>query len=356
MSAAVVLMFAALGICWKCKLGISKKNEDTLMSNKREYTFNEILAMTDKLRTVIGLGGFGTVYLGTLKNGVRVAVKVLSLQSDQGPKEFLQEVKLLMRVHHGNVVSLIGYCKDPKHLALIYEYMHNGNVRQRLSDPNNVLNWQKRVQIAVHAAQGLEYLHNGCKPPIIHRDLKTANILLDENMQAKIADFGFSRAFRNEDATHISTTNAVGTAGYIDPACLALAHFSKRSDIFSFGVILMELVTGKTALARGTEENMHLLDWVLPLFERGDIGSIVDQKLCGNFRVDAAWKLVETAIACQHESPAQRPDISEALTELKQCLRTERVSSGLALGSRSSHNSLGITVVDSGEMTRPEAR
>ncbi|CAM8957333.1 unnamed protein product [Rhodiola kirilowii] len=359
-SILMVLVLAALSIWWKCKRsGINKDNDDdTFKSKKHEFSFSEILVMTDNLKTVIGVGGFGTVYLGTLKSSLKVAVKLLSPESDQGLKEFLQEVKLLMRVHHGNIVSLVGYCKHPKHMALIYEYMPNGNVRQQLSDLSNVFTWKNRVQIAVHAAQGLEYLHNGCKPPIIHRDLKTANILLDENMQAKIADFGLSRAFRSEDVTHISTTNAVGTPGYIDLACLDLAHFRKSSDVFSFGVILMELVTGKPAIARGTQ-NMHLLDWVVPQFERGDIRSIVDQRLRGNFSVDAAWKLVETAILCMHESPAQRPEINDVLAELKQCRVSKRISSGLALGNMSSRsrqgNALEFNVVDNGEMIRPSA-
>ncbi|CAM8948539.1 unnamed protein product [Rhodiola kirilowii] len=359
-SILMVLVLAALSIWWKCKRsGINKDNDDdTFKSKKHEFSFSEILVMTDNLKTVIGVGGFGTVYLGTLKSSLKVAVKLLSPESDQGLKEFLQEVKLLMRVHHGNIVSLVGYCKHPKHMALIYEYMPNGNVRQQLSDLSNVFTWKNRVQIAVHAAQGLEYLHNGCKPPIIHRDLKTANILLDENMQAKIADFGLSRAFRSEDVTHISTTNAVGTPGYIDLACLDLAHFRKSSDVFSFGVILMELVTGKPAIARGTQ-NMHLLDWVVPQFERGDIRSIVDRRLRGNFSVDAAWKLVETAILCMHESPAQRPEINDVLAELKQCRVSKRISSGLALGNMSSRsrqgNALEFNVVDNGEMTRPSA-
>ncbi|KAK9282510.1 hypothetical protein L1049_005430 [Liquidambar formosana] len=156
-----------------------------------------------------------------------------------------------MRVHHINLVSLIGYCNEGTHMALVYEYMANGNLRQHLSEiMGNVLNWQKRLQIAIDAAQGLEYLHNGCKPPIIHRDMKTANILLNERLQAKIADFGLSRDFKNEGDSHVYT-DAAGTPAYIDPEYQTTGKFHKKSDVYSFGVVLLELITGHQAIIRG---------------------------------------------------------------------------------------------------------
>ncbi|KAI6671838.1 hypothetical protein NL676_006723 [Syzygium grande] len=194
-----------------------------LRLKNRPFKYGEISRVTGNFGQVIGEGGFGKVYLGTLDNGTVVAVKMLSESSKQGYKEFQAEAQLLMIVHHGNLVSLLGYCNDSKHMALIYEYMANGNLRQHLSvkmqpteDHPEVLTWNKRLQIAVDAAQGLDYLHNGCKPPIIHRDLKTTNILLNEDFRAKIADFGLSRAFVTESDSYVSTFPA-GTPGYLDP-------------------------------------------------------------------------------------------------------------------------------------------
>ncbi|RHN39184.1 putative transferase, protein kinase RLK-Pelle-DSLV family [Medicago truncatula] len=167
-----------------------------MKSKHQIFSYTEILNITDNFKTIIGEGGFGKVYIGILQDLTQVAVKILSTSSKQGYKEFQSEAQLLMIVHHRNLVSLIGYCDEDENKALIYEYMTNGSLQQHLF--------------------GLEYLHNGCNLPIMHRDMKPSNILLDDNMQAKIADFGLSRAFANDVDSHISTRPA-GTRGYIDP-------------------------------------------------------------------------------------------------------------------------------------------
>ncbi|XP_058004942.1 putative leucine-rich repeat receptor-like serine/threonine-protein kinase At2g19230 isoform X2 [Hevea brasiliensis] len=202
------------------------KKEGSVISNNRSFSYSEIVSITHNFETIIGEGGFGKVYFGTLKDNTQVAVKLLSQYSRQGYKEFQAEAQLLMIVHHRNLVSLIGYCDDRHNKALIYEYMVNGNLCEHLAGTSgSILNWDERLHIATDAAQGLEYLHNGCKPPIIHRDLKTPNILLNEKLQAKIADFGLSRAFTNESGSHI-TTRPAGTFGYLDPesACHKKRH------------------------------------------------------------------------------------------------------------------------------------
>ncbi|KAI6671832.1 hypothetical protein NL676_006717 [Syzygium grande] len=221
-----VVLFGALAIVWLIKRKrIAGSSESMLRLKNQHFKYGEVSRITGNFGRVIGEGGFGKVYLGTLDNGTVVAVKMLSKSSKQGYKEFQAEAQLLMIVHHGNLVSLFGYCDDSRHMALIYEYMANGNLRQHLSgkvkmqppeDHPKVLTWSKRLQIAVDVAQGLDYLHNGCKPPIIHRDLKTTNILLNEDFRAKIADFGLSRAFATENDSYVSTCPA-GTPGYLDP-------------------------------------------------------------------------------------------------------------------------------------------
>ncbi|KAK3410889.1 hypothetical protein EUGRSUZ_J02923, partial [Eucalyptus grandis] len=297
------------------------------LSKNRHFTSTEVARITDNFRTVIGEGGFGKVYFGRLDNGTQVAVKMLSRSSKQGYKEFHAEAQLLMVVHHRNLVSLIGYCEEFENMALIYEFMSNGNARQHLSAHNpNVLSWSQRLQIAVDAAQGLEYLHNGCKPPIIHRDLKTPNILLNENMQAKICDFGLSRAFVREQDSYISTCPA-GTPGYLDPEFHILGHSSQKSDIYSFGIVLFELITGHPAIIRSPEGNMHILHWVTPFVERGDIQSIVDPRLNDQFNISSVQKAVEIAMACVPTNAVERADMNRVLSELKESLTLE-ISSG----------------------------
>ncbi|KAK3415631.1 hypothetical protein EUGRSUZ_J02691 [Eucalyptus grandis] len=337
-AALVLILVGALAVLWKIKrrqiqnvttttttTNSTREFTGTLRLSKNQlFTSTEITRITDNFGTIIGEGGFGKVYLGRLDNGTKVAVKMLSRSSKQGYKEFHAEAQLLMVVHHRNLVSLIGYCEEFENMALIYEFMFHGNVQQHLSAQNpNVLSWSQRLQIAIDAAQGLEYLHNGCRPPIVHRDLKTPNILLNKNMQAKIADFGLSKAFATEHDSHIST-HVAGTFGYLDPEFYTSGNLSKKSDVYSFGVVLFELITGRLAIMRSPEgSSMHILHWVTPLIERGDIQSIVDPRLNGQFSINSAWKAVEIAMSCVPIMAVQRPDMNHVLSELKECLTAE---------------------------------
>ncbi|WZZ46045.1 hypothetical protein YC2023_042304 [Brassica napus] len=192
-------------------------NASGVKSKDLKITYHEVLKITKNFERVLGKGGFGTVYYGNLDD-TQVAVKMLSHSSAQGYKEFKAEVDLLSRVHHRYLVGLVGYCDDGDNLALIYEYMANGDLSENMSGKRggNVLTWEKRMQIAVEAAQGLEYLHNGCQPPMVHRDVKTTNILLNERYGAKLADFGLTRSFPIDGDCQVSTAVA-GTPGYLDP-------------------------------------------------------------------------------------------------------------------------------------------
>ncbi|XP_039155588.1 LOW QUALITY PROTEIN: probable LRR receptor-like serine/threonine-protein kinase At4g29180 [Eucalyptus grandis] len=354
-AALVLILVGALAVLWIIKrrqiqnvtttttATNSTRGESTgtlRLSKNQLFTSTEITRITDNFGTIIGEGGFGKVYLGRLDNGTKVAVKLLSRSSKQGYKEFHAEVQLLMVVHHRNLVSLIGYCEEFENMALIYEFMFHGNVQRHLSAAQspNVLSWSQRLQIAIDAAQGLEYLHNGCRPPIVHRDLKTSNILLNENMQAKIADFGLSKAFATEHDSHIST-HVAGTFGYLDPEFYTSGNLSQKSDVYSFGVVLFELITGRPAIMRSPEgSSMNILHWVTPLIERGDIQSIVDPRLNGQFSINSAWKAVEIAMSCVPIMAVQRPDMNHVLSELKESLTAE-IGSGRI-------ESLEITSID----------
>ncbi|KAL1293038.1 probable LRR receptor-like serine/threonine-protein kinase At4g29180 isoform X3 [Arachis hypogaea] len=273
-------------------------------------------------------GGFGKVYLGLLQDHTQVAVKLLSVSSRQGYKEFQSEVELHSSIRHRNLVSLVGYCDEGEIKALIYEYMANGNLHRHLSKQHpNVLKWDERLNIAIDVANGLDYLHNGCKTPIVHRDLKTSNILLDKWNHAKISDFGLSRAFPNDDDSHISTRPA-GTPGYIDPEFHRVGYLNKKSDVYSLGIILLELMTGEAAIIVRDDGAIHILEWVRPILERGDdIQNIVDSRLLqqGDFNVDSLRKVFEIALCCTRVA-AQRPDISQVLLDLKDFLFLEMVS------------------------------
>ncbi|XP_057998355.1 probable LRR receptor-like serine/threonine-protein kinase At1g05700 isoform X2 [Hevea brasiliensis] len=321
-----LLFLSSIFVFWRMKrqkATSQSKKEGSVISKNWSFSYSEIVSITNNFETIIGEGGFGKVYFGTLKDNTQVAVKLLSQYSRQGYKEFQAEAQLLMIVHHRNLVSLIGYCDDRHNKALIYEYMVNGNLREHLSETSgNTLNWDERLHIAADAAQvaGLEYLHNGCKPPIIHRDLKTSNILLNEKLQAKIADFGLSRAFTNDSGSHI-TTRPAGTFGYMDPEAQASGSFNKKSDVYSFGIILLELITGQSALKRDVNgEIIRIQQWVAPIIENGDIGRIVDPRLQGDFEINSAWKAVEIALSCVLNTAIRRPSMSDVLIEIKECL------------------------------------
>ncbi|XP_016646981.1 PREDICTED: probable LRR receptor-like serine/threonine-protein kinase At1g51880 [Prunus mume] len=287
----------------------------------RKFTKSEIDKITSN-STLIGRGGFGEVYHGTLEKDTQVAVKILNLSSRQGSEEFQNEVKLLMRVHHRNLVSFIGYCDEGDTMALVYEYVGNGNLQQKISAAG--LTWKQRLQIAVDTARGLEYLHDGCKPPILHRDLKPSNILLNETLQAKIADFGISKALATETATH-ALTDLRGTYGYLDPQYCTTGQLTRKSDVYSFGIVLLELITGRPAIITDVEPvHVNVSDWVRAKFERMEIESIVDSRVQGTYKYSSAQTAIETALACVSKTPTERPEISYVYDRLKECLEIEK--------------------------------
>jgi len=208
-------------------------------------------------------------------------------------------------------------------LALIYEYMANGDLRENMLGKRggNVLTWENRMQIAVEAAQGLEYLHNGCRPPMVHRDVKTTNILLNERSGAKLADFGLSRSFPLDGESNVMTVVA-GTPGYLDPEYYRTNWLSETSDVYSFGVVLLEIVTNQPVIEK-TRERPHINEWVGFVLTKGDIKSIVDPKLMGDFDTNGAWKIVELALACVNPSSNRRPTMAHVVMELNECVALE---------------------------------
>jgi serine/threonine protein kinase len=291
-----------------------------ILTKKRRFTYSEVEAVTNKFERVIGEGGFGIVYHGHLNDTEQVAVKLLSHSSTQGYKQFKAEVELLLRVHHTNLVNLVGYCNEEDHLALVYEYAANGDLKQHLSGESSsaALNWASRLGIATETAQGLEYLHIGCEPPMIHRDVKTTNILLDEHFHAKLADFGLSRSFQVGVESHVST-NVAGTPGYLDPEYYRTNWLTEKSDVYSMGIVLLEIITNQPVIQQ-VREKPHIAEWVGLMLTKGDIKSIMDPKLNGEYDSSSVWKALELAMSCVNPSSGGRPTMSQVISELKECL------------------------------------
>ncbi|XP_059316373.1 probable LRR receptor-like serine/threonine-protein kinase At1g67720 isoform X2 [Lycium ferocissimum] len=285
----------------------------------------EIEEATENFSKKIGKGSFGPVYYGRLGDGKEVAVKTMADSSSHGTKQFATEVALLSRIHHRNLVPLIGYYEDDHQRMLVYEYMHNGTLRDHISESTDKkhLDWLARLKIAEDAAKGLEYLHTGCNPSIIHRDVKTSNILLDINMRAKVSDFGLSRQ-AEEDLTHVSSV-ARGTVGYLDPEYYANQQLTEKSDVYSFGVVLLELISGRKPFS--TEEygaEWSIVHWARSLIRKGDVISIMDPALIGHVKVESVWRIAEVAIQCVERHGSSRPRMHEILTAIQDAIKIEK--------------------------------
>ncbi|CAK9861380.1 unnamed protein product, partial [Sphagnum jensenii] len=296
----------------------------------QEYSLAEVIAMTNNFKRTLGEGSFGTVFYGKLPDGQEVAVKRASRNSQQGAKEFYNEVDLLSRVHHKNLVALVGYCQEGKEQILIYEYMPGGTLRESLYGKstakarNNPITWRTRLDIALNAAEGLEYLHTGCVPSIIHRDVKSSNILLSANMTAKVADFGLSKAVLNENVSHVSTV-VKGTTGYLDPEYYTRQKLTDKSDVFSFGIVLLELICGRQSIDTTLSDRMawNIGEWVKPHLEAGDINSIIDKAMGDNYKLESIWKVAEIAVMSIQLRGVNRPTMREVVSDPREAIEME---------------------------------
>uniref|UniRef100_A0A453FQ96 Protein kinase domain-containing protein n=1 Tax=Aegilops tauschii subsp. strangulata TaxID=200361 RepID=A0A453FQ96_AEGTS len=292
----------------------------------RVLTFRELSAATNNFspNNLVGEGGFGMVYKGHLKDTKEdIAVKRLDKEGFQGNREFLVEVLMLSLLSHPNLVNLIGYSTDLDQRILVYEYMPNGSLEDHLLDlPENAkaLPWQTRMRIAVGAAKGIEYLHEVANPPVIYRDLKASNILLDKDFNSKLSDFGLAKLGPLGDESHVST-RVMGTYGYCAPEYAMTGKLTKMSDIYSFGVVLLELITGRRAIdpTKPTEEQV-LIHWAAPLIrDRKMFVRLADPLLGKDFPVKGLYQALAIASMCMQEDPSKRPkigDVVDALTFL----------------------------------------
>ncbi|KAF6981696.1 hypothetical protein CFC21_000158 [Triticum aestivum] len=301
-------------------------DDDSLrLVENRRFTYEELERITNGFDRVLGQGGFGYVYDGFLEDGTQVAVKLRSHSSNQGVKEFLAEAQILTRIHHKNLVSMIGYCKDGEYMALVYEYMAQGTLREHIAGSGRTggcLPWRQRLKNALEPAQGLEYLHMGCNPPLIHRDVKATNILLNARLEAKIADFGLTKAFDYHNNTLLFTNTLAFTPGYVDPEYQATMQPTTKSDVYSFGVVLLELVTGKPAILSDPEPTSIVL-WARQRLARGNMEGVVDARMQGGYDINGVWKVAEIALKCTTQGSAQRPTMADVVTQLQECVELE---------------------------------
>ncbi|MED6205660.1 hypothetical protein PIB30_019782 [Stylosanthes scabra] len=259
----------------------------------------------------LGHGGFGPVYKGLMPNGQVVAVKKLSLQSRQGVKEFTNEVKLLLKIQHKNLVTLLGCCIEGPEKMLVYEYLPNKSLDHFLFDKTNSssLDWTTRFNIVTGVARGLLYLHEEAPERIIHRDIKASNILLDERLNPKISDFGLARLFPGDD-THVQTFRISGTHGYMAPEYAMRGYLSVKTDVFSFGILVLELISGrKNHDVQFGAEKADLLNYAWILYQEGKIMDLVDQTL-GKYNPDEAAMCIQLGLLCCQASIVDRPDMN----------------------------------------------
>ncbi|KAI3526142.1 hypothetical protein L1887_05369 [Cichorium endivia] len=293
------------------------------MNKARTFTYAQLVNATDNFKAsyFLGEGGFGKVYKGKLEDSDQiVAIKQLDPDGLQGIREFVVEVLTLSMADHPNLVKLIGYCAEGEQRLLVYEYMPLGSLEDHLHDHRphrRRLDWNTRMKIAAGAARGLEYLHDKMNPPVIYRDLKGSNILLGEDYHAKLSDFGLAKVGPLGDKTHVST-RVMGTYGYCAPDYAMTGQLTFKSDIYSFGVVLLELITGRKAIdnTRSAAEQ-NLVAWARPLFkDRRKFSQMADPVLQGEYPVRGLYQALAIAAMCVQEQPNMRPLIADVVTAL----------------------------------------
>ncbi|XP_028780345.1 probable leucine-rich repeat receptor-like protein kinase At5g49770 [Neltuma alba] len=323
------------------------------LKGARWFSLEELKKYTNNFSedNTVGSGGYGKVYRAVLPTGELVAIKRAAEESMQGAVEFKTEIELLSRVHHKNLVGLAGFCFENGEQMLVYEYIPNGTLMDSLSGKSGIrMDWMRRLKVALGAARGLAYLHELANPPIIHRDIKSSNILLDEHLNAKVADFGLSKLLVDSERGHI-TTQVKGTMGYLDPEYYMTQQLTEKSDVYSFGVLMLELVTARRPIEKGkyiVREVQNVMDTTKELF---NLHSIIDPFI-NKVTPRGLDKFVELAMRCVKEYAAERPSMAEVVKEIENIMEL----AGLNPASESDPTTEEIDMdANGGKLRRPYA-
>ncbi|EPS61254.1 hypothetical protein M569_13543, partial [Genlisea aurea] len=317
------------------------------------FSFEELRRYSNNFSEAnnVGRGGYGKVYRGILPDGQLIAIKRAQADSTQGGLEFKTEIELLSRVHHKNVVGLVGFCFEQGEQMLVYEFIVNGTLKDSLSGKSGIrLDWNRRIKIALGAARGLHYLHELANPPIIHRDIKSNNILLDDRLNAKVADFGLSKPLTESEISHI-TTQVKGTMGYMDPEYYMTQRLTEKSDVYSFGVLLLELLTSRNPIEGGkyiVQQVKQRMDSTKPFY---DLQPLLDPTVISTASpaVASVENLVDLALRCVEEHGLDRPSMSAVAKEIENVME----SIGLNPNAESASTSSSYEAAGRGEKLHP---
>ncbi|XP_038721934.1 proline-rich receptor-like protein kinase PERK9 [Tripterygium wilfordii] len=315
-----------------------------LGNSRAWFTYDELVKATNgfSAQNLLGEGGFGYVYKGYLPDGREIAVKQLKIGGGQGEREFKAEVEIISRIHHCHLVSLVGYCISESRRLLVYDYVPNNTLYFHLhGEGRPVLDWASRIKIAAGAARGLAYLHEDCHPRIIHRDIKSSNILLDNNFEARVSDFGLAKLALDAN-THV-TTRVMGTFGYMAPEYASSGKLTDKSDVFSFGVVLLELITGRKPVdASQPLGEESLVEWARPLLshalENEEFQGLADPRLGKNYVESEMFRMIEAAAACVRHSAVKRPRMRQVVRAFDS-IAAEDLTNGMRVGESEIYNS-----------------
>ncbi|CAL9188455.1 unnamed protein product [Musa hybrid cultivar] len=322
----LLLVFWLCCCKWSMHFAADDLDYEFEMGHLRRFSYRELQAATENFnaKNILGQGGFGVVYKGHLRNGTMVAVKRLKDPNFTGEVQFQTEVEMIGLALHRNLLRLYGFCMTSNERLLVYPFMPNGSVADRLRDrcqSKPSLDWNKRMRIAIGAARGLLYLHEQCNPKIIHRDVKAANILLDESFEAVVGDFGLAKLLDRRES-HV-TTAVRGTVGHIAPEYLSTGQSSEKTDVYGFGILLLELITGQKTMSsgNGNVQKGMILDWVKTLHEEERVHEMVDRDLNGSFSAAQLENAVDVVLLCTQSNPSLRPKMSEVVKALESIAR-----------------------------------
>ncbi|XP_050381467.1 putative serine/threonine-protein kinase [Argentina anserina] len=311
--------FGVLNCCKKDKnLEPSSQSQGIPTNNVRLFSYNSLRSATRNFHpsNKIGGGGYGVVYKGILRDNTQVAIKCLSSDSKQGANEFLTEINTISRIQHPNLVELVGCCVEDNNRILVYEYLENNSLASSLlgSRSRVSLDWPQRVVICLGTATGLAFLHDEAEQHIVHRDIKASNILLDTNFCPKIGDFGLAKLFP-DNVTHLSTRVA-GTVGYLAPEYALFGQLTKKADVYSFGVLLLEIISGRSSSkAAFGDQYLLLLEWTWKLREEQRLIEIVDPELTAYPEAEV-MRFIKVALFCTQEASQQRPGMKQVVKML----------------------------------------